>query len=223
MKFLDNKWPRAGSSLLKDEKEEVATNVRNFKNNDSSFSPSENKTKQNKNKNTYIKGWIKSSHSLGMLYDIFSEATIRTFHFWSSYCGHSWAFYTWYPDFSQYPHKIRVILPHLKMRNVWTKRGTVGESQGWESLLSIELMPFMCVTPAYHLLITLPEIFISNKIIMNRHVHIKQSKCKVIPNNPALMPVYSPHTPPFPLTTHIISRWRCQSQLREKEAIKLKC
>lgn len=36
MKFLDNKWHRAESSLLKDEKREVPTNVENLKNIDSS-------------------------------------------------------------------------------------------------------------------------------------------------------------------------------------------
>lgn len=36
MKFLDNKWYRAESSLLKDEKREVPTNVENLKNIDSS-------------------------------------------------------------------------------------------------------------------------------------------------------------------------------------------
>lgn len=37
MKFLDNRCHRAESSLLKDEKREVPTNVRNFKNNNSSL------------------------------------------------------------------------------------------------------------------------------------------------------------------------------------------
>lgn len=71
MKFLDNKWQRAESSVLKDDEREVPTNVRNFKNNHSSLSFSRKKKK------AYIKGWIKSSHSLGLVYDIFNEATVR--------------------------------------------------------------------------------------------------------------------------------------------------
>lgn len=36
-KFLDNKWHRTESSLLKDEKRVVTTDVRSFKNTESSF------------------------------------------------------------------------------------------------------------------------------------------------------------------------------------------
>ena len=69
MKFLDNRCHRAESSLLKDEKREVPTNVRNFKNNNSSLFLLKKKAN--------IKGWIKSSDSLDLVYDIFNEATIR--------------------------------------------------------------------------------------------------------------------------------------------------